>query len=171
VGCSTKVIYTRFGNKDGLLAALWPEGFARFGRALGAVSPGPDPMVHLAALGRAYRDYAMAEPDYYQVMFRGVMFQGVIPGFVPDAEARRAARATLQIRTDAVAAAMDAGRLGKADPREIDEAIWPAAHGAVGLEPAGLLEPQEAIGRFRLVTSALVGALDTALGIALDAAS
>src|SRR5688572_7662863 len=71
VGCSTKVIYTIFGGKEGLGEALWREGFGRFERRLLAVPCQDDPLADLHAGLGAYRDYALAEPDYYRVMFMG----------------------------------------------------------------------------------------------------
>lgn len=47
VGCSTKVIYTLFGGKDGLSEALWLEGFARFERRLLEVPAHDDPLARL----------------------------------------------------------------------------------------------------------------------------
>jgi AcrR family transcriptional regulator len=156
VGCSTKVIYTLFGGKDGLVEALWLEGFARFGRALRAVPRDADPVAYLVALAWAYRDYALAEPDYYRVMF-----QGVVPGFMPGPEARETARGTFEIAVAAVAACMEAGRMVRADPLEIADIAWIAVHGVVSLELSRLLEPDDAVKRFRALTTSLVGAFLT----------
>jgi AcrR family transcriptional regulator len=46
-GCSTIGVYTWFGGKDGLIDALWTEGFASFAAALRRAKP-----LH-APLGRA----------------------------------------------------------------------------------------------------------------------
>src|SRR5262245_20030655 len=54
-GCSTTIVYTMFGNKEGLAEALYLEGFERFRRRLAAVPPQPDPLEYLTALGPAYR--------------------------------------------------------------------------------------------------------------------
>ena len=72
-GCSTKVIYTLFGGKDGLARALWLEGFARFERRLLAVPDGDDALARLRAGLDAYREYALEEPEYYRVMFQGAL--------------------------------------------------------------------------------------------------
>ena len=44
VGCSTTVLYTAFGSKDGLADALFLEGFQRLRRRLEAVPSGGDPL-------------------------------------------------------------------------------------------------------------------------------
>ncbi|MFC7107555.1 TetR/AcrR family transcriptional regulator [Nonomuraea rubra] len=89
VGCSTKVIYTLFGGKDGLGEALWLEGFARFEQVLLSVPARDDPFERLHLGLMAYREYALSEPDYYRVMF-----QGALPGLNPSPEAVQAAKRT-----------------------------------------------------------------------------
>lgn len=153
VGCSTKVIYTMFGGKEGLVEALWMEGFARFGRALRAAPRGDGPLDHLRELGRAYRTYAMTEPNYYRVMF-----EGVVPGFRPSEAATRESRGTFEILVAAVAECIKAGVFPEGDPVEIADTIWMATHGAVSLELAGFYTPDEAERRFAALTNALIAA-------------
>src|SRR3954466_10382011 len=60
-GTTTMAVYTLFGAKQGLLAAMYREGFARLGRALHAAAGGADdPLTMLAELGMAYRQAALA---------------------------------------------------------------------------------------------------------------
>src|SRR5215207_1752375 len=61
VGCSTTVLYTMFGGKEGLADALYREGFERLRRRLEAVDGDPGPQARLGALAHAYRDSALAE--------------------------------------------------------------------------------------------------------------
>ena len=76
-GCSTSVLYTMFGGKTGVTDGLWREGFERLRQAL-QQAEGDGPLGRLAAMGRAYRANALANPAYYTVMF-----QRPIPGFEP----------------------------------------------------------------------------------------
>lgn len=147
VGCSTKVIYTMFGGKDGLIEALLLEGFGRFGQALTAVPENPDPLFRLGDLGVAYRAYALAEPDYYRVMF-----QTAVPGFRPTEAALMSIKSSFRILVDAVDACLQAGRLVGGDAREIADIIWMATHGAVSLEISGFFSAEEAERRFALLT-------------------
>src|SRR5918992_1125699 len=112
VGCSTTVLYTMFGGKEGLADALYREGFERLRRRLEAAGGDPDPLARLRALGLAYRDSALAEPGYY-----GVIFQQAIPGFGPSPESLAVAGASLEVLTRAVRVAMAAGALRAGDPR------------------------------------------------------
>lgn len=143
MGCSTKVIYTMFGGKDGLIEALWLEGFARFERCLLEVPMRGDPLEHVLDLGQAYRAYAIAEPEYYKVMF-----QGAIPGFEASAQAKIEARASFDITVAAVADCLRAGRLAGGEPREIADLLWMAVHGAVSLEISGYFGAAEASSRY-----------------------
>ncbi|WP_330335359.1 TetR/AcrR family transcriptional regulator (plasmid) [Streptomyces sp. NBC_00536] len=68
-GCSTTVLYRQFGAKDGIAEALYREGFERLRHRLEAVPAHDGPSERLAALGRAYRENALAERNLYQVMF------------------------------------------------------------------------------------------------------
>jgi AcrR family transcriptional regulator len=151
VGCSTKVIYTLFGGKDGLSESLWLEGFARFERRLLEVPPEADPLAQLHAGIAAYRAYALAEPDYYRVMFEGAM-----PGFKPGPEAMVAARRTFDLLIHCVAACLETGMLRGAGAGEIAEVLWMAMHGAVSLEISGHFAQAEAERLYRLLCSSVL---------------
>ena len=115
-----------FGGKDGLVEALYVEGFARFRRSLEAVPHTDDPLDHLLALGRAYRDNALAEHNYY-----GLMFGKPIPGYQPSPDAMQAACQPFAHLERAVTACLDHGRIPPGDPRVIAESLWSLVHGVV----------------------------------------
>ena len=131
VGCSTSVLYSSFGGKAGVAEALWLEGFARLHDALAAVDA-EEPLARLAAMGRAYRDSALANRSYY-----AVMFGRPIPGFEPSPAAYEQSLRPLHLLTDAVAACIEAGTMRPAEPAHVARVLWAAAHGAVSLELAG----------------------------------
>lgn len=143
-GCSTTVLYTTFGGKDGIAEALYREGFARFAKRLAAVRPSDDPIERLTALGHAYRDNALENRSYY-----GVMFGASIPGFVPSVDALTEAAGTLQVLVDQVQLCMDAGVFAQGDAQAAAEVLWAATHGAVSLQLAGFFaDEQTARSRF-----------------------
>lgn len=156
-GCSTTVLYTLFGGKEGLADALYQEGFARLTAAVEAAvaeveATGGDPMAATVAAARAYRANALAERTYY-----GVMFGNPIPGFVPSAESLAVADASLAPLTAAIRDAMEAGVLVAGDPQEVAEVCWAAAHGVVSLELAGHFPDTEvATRRFRTLCWAAI---------------
>ncbi|TMR98122.1 TetR/AcrR family transcriptional regulator [Nonomuraea basaltis] len=150
-GCSTKVIYTLFGGKDGLSEALWLEGFARFERRLLAVPAQDDPLASLRAGLEAYRDYALAEPDYYRVMFQSAM-----PGFCAGPEAVMAAKRTFELLVRGVRACLEQGLLRGGTAEEIADLLWMAIHGAVSLEITGFYHQAEAAQRCRALCSSVL---------------
>lgn len=154
LGCSTTVLYTMFGGKDGIADALFREGFARLRRRLEAVPAGLPPMERLRGIGQAYRENALAERSYY-----GVMFEQALPGYQPSPESLALSRASLAVLTETVEACIAAGSLGAADPIEITEVLWAAVHGAVSLELAGKFsDPELAEQRFTALSMAVAAA-------------
>jgi AcrR family transcriptional regulator len=145
-GCSTTVLYTTFGSKNGIADALYREGFARFAKRLAGVPAHDDPVTRLIALGDAYRANALENPTYY-----GVMFGGAVPGFIPSEEALVEAAATLQALIDQVQVCMDAGVFEPGDPQAVAEVLWAATHGPVSLELSGFF-PDEETARVRFET-------------------
>ncbi|NBE97427.1 TetR/AcrR family transcriptional regulator [Nonomuraea sp. KC401] len=133
-GCTTTVIYTMFGNREGLAEALYLEGFERFRRYLESVPQRRSPFEHLTALAPAYRQACLSEPGYYSLMF-----ERAIPGFEPSERARTLARAALNILDRVIADCISAGYLVPTQPRKIADALWAAAQGAISLERAGHL--------------------------------
>ena len=69
VGTSTMTVYTHFGGMGQLITEIRREGFLRFGRRLEQVPRGADPVGDLFALGLAYRDWALDNPQLYRLMF------------------------------------------------------------------------------------------------------
>ncbi len=134
VGTSTMSVYTRFGGKPQLLAAMHREGFQRLGRALTEADPGAgDPLEALRRVGHAYRRAALASSSLY-----GLMFGPPPPGLVVSEADAAAAESTYRPLVDAVRRCVDAGVL-RGDADGIALHLWAVAHGMVGLELAGRL--------------------------------
>jgi AcrR family transcriptional regulator len=131
VGTSTTAVYALFGGKPGLLAALHAEAFARLSARLNAVPLGADPVEDLVALGRAYRDAALAEPHFYEVMFGGAL--------PADERCWVVAAPTLRPVADVVQRAATGGVLRPdLDPATVSLALWATVHGLVSLHLRGL---------------------------------
>jgi AcrR family transcriptional regulator len=133
VGTSTMSVYTRFGGKPQLLAAMHREGFDRLGRALTEVAPDGDPLAVLGEVGMAYRRAALASPSLY-----GLMFGPPPPGLEIAPADAAAAESTYLPLVEAVRRCVDEGVL-RGDPEEVALHLWAVAHGMVSLELAGRL--------------------------------
>lgn len=124
---STSAVYTLFGGKAGLLAAVVEDAFRSFGRAQAEAEPRG-----LRALGLAYREWALRHPARYRLMFGGSL-AGVEDGI--DEECTIGALLPLA-RT----------LTGKTDVRSAEDfrdamAVWAHVHGAVSLEFAAVAPP------------------------------
>jgi AcrR family transcriptional regulator len=150
-GTSTMAVYTLFGDKRGLLAAMYREGYARLGAALEAAAVDrDDALTALAALGLAYRETALANPHLYDLMFGRP-----VPGFEPDPEAKAIADASWRPLVDAVQRCLDSGALVAGDAERTALHLWAVSHGMVSLELAGHIQG-DAAQRAALYTDALI---------------
>jgi AcrR family transcriptional regulator len=142
-GVAPMGVYNRFGNKDGLIAAVLVRGFDGL-RAAVTADADPDPVLRLLASGRNYRRFALAQPQHYGAMFGGRKRPADAPG-VASGELREHASAAFAGLVDHVRYAMTLGALRTGDPVETAQVIWSAVHGAVSLELAGaVLTPDPA---------------------------
>src|SRR5436309_12294945 len=70
IGYSPTTIYLYFRDKDDLLFTVVDEGFVKFGQELAkAAASTEDLWKRLIALGRAYVNFGLQNPVYYQLMF------------------------------------------------------------------------------------------------------
>lgn len=130
-GTSTMAIYSLFGDKERLLAAMLREGFRRLGERLRVDAE--DPGAALVELARAYRLAALESPHLYALMF------GPRPaGLRPSEADEKAADATYSALVEQVQVAVERGVL-VGDPETIALQFWVVAHGMVSLELAGHL--------------------------------
>ncbi|HYD61192.1 MAG TPA: TetR/AcrR family transcriptional regulator [Noviherbaspirillum sp.] len=142
VNCSTTLLYSLFGGKDGLANELYLEGFARLKDEFRAASEqatsrkeGKEDMSGLEPLklhARVYHQYARRNPSYYMVMFGDA-----IAGFVPPVESRKQAWESLAVLIDTCDACMKSGALPPSNPTAAARLLWAAMHGAVSLELKG----------------------------------
>ncbi|ALX66502.1 TetR/AcrR family transcriptional regulator [Microbacterium sp. XT11] len=122
-GTSTTAIYSLFGGKARLLAAVIEHAFASFGAAQAATEPHG-----LRALGRAYRDWATSNPALYRLMFGGAL--ATADDCAPDPAVTSSAMAPLVRALSA--------RVPEAQVTTAALTVWAQVHGAVSLELAGV---------------------------------
>jgi AcrR family transcriptional regulator len=169
VNTSTKAIYTHFGGKDGLLDAVYLDGFAGFGRAMSDTPSGAPAPWRLGAMCAAYRAYAQTRPAFYNVMFGDLGRAYAAP-----LESRRQAARTFGILKDAIQASLDTrpALAPASDAGLVTRLLWAAMHGVVSLELRGLLgETSEVDAVFSLAVGAVCDAHDVPLDQGLSARS
>jgi AcrR family transcriptional regulator len=150
-GTSTMAVYTLFGDKPGLLRAMYRAGFERLGETMrAAVEGGDDPLAALADLGYAYRRAALANPHLYDLMFGRP-----VATFEPDPADKEVADATFRPLVEAVQRCVDAGVMVAPDAERTAFFLWAVTHGMVSLELAGQL-PGDLAARDAAYTDALI---------------
>ena len=129
-GVSPAAPYRHFRDRDELMANVALRGFEQFAAALArAWGDGrPDEFTALDRLGKAYLEFARAQPAYYSAMFEAGVAVGSNP---PLREASERAFAVLRGAADKICAAMPSG----ARPPALMVAlhIWAMAHGVASL--------------------------------------
>jgi AcrR family transcriptional regulator len=128
-GIAPMGVYNRLGGKDGLVEALLIRGFDRLRAALEAGKE-PDMLVRLRNSVLRYREFALANPHFYALMFEHVKHEAEVAEHA-------AACFVAWVRNVELTAA--AGQIVAPDPPEVAQQIWSAVHGAVALELKGLV--------------------------------
>lgn len=127
-GMSTMNVYSRFGGKDGVIDQLYLDGYKRLFDTLAAVPETDQPADDLVAVGRAYRQFALDNPKYYEIMFRG---------FDPSQESTQTALSGLSAYVGRIERGVEAGKLVLPDDLDATGAtawLWATLHGLVSLE-------------------------------------
>ncbi len=133
-GIAPMGVYNRLGGKDGLVDALLIRGFDRL-RATVEAGREPDLLARLLNCGLRYREFALANPHFYAIMFEdAIPHEKHISG-----EVEEHARASFASVVRLVELAAAAGVISAPDPLEAAQQIWMAVHGAVSLELKGLV--------------------------------
>jgi AcrR family transcriptional regulator len=141
-GVAPMGVYNRFGNKDGLVAAVLVRGFDGLTAALSEETGSDGATARLMTCGRGYRRFALAWPRHYEAMFGTALSAGDRTA-AQDDELVEHAGAAFGVLVDQVTRAMDAGVLRRADPACTAQLIWSAVHGAVSLELAGVTQIED----------------------------
>ncbi|WP_028921809.1 TetR/AcrR family transcriptional regulator [Pseudonocardia acaciae] len=153
-GVSPMGVYQRFGSKEGILNALLEQGFTDLGTAIN-VTPDPARPLRALATGMAhYREFAIANPGLYRLMF-----DLPFPDFSPSPTAISASRATFDRLIDAVRLCIATGDLRPDDPDELAQQIWAGCHGAVSLELRGIGFVADPASHYRNLTHTLIRGL------------
>lgn len=143
VGTSTTAIYSIFGGRSELIAAVGRAARDGFVAAQGAVPITEDPYTDLMNLGRAYRRWAIANPVLYQVLMSPTDPTLSQEGPMPQSQA------ALPLRS-AVVRLIESGVYPPIIPEAIVGPIWSSVHGFVILELSGLLAPANEEQRARM---------------------
>jgi AcrR family transcriptional regulator len=133
IGYSATTIYHHFDSKDDLLFTVADEGFTRFGTLLLAAAEGvAEPLARLEAVGRAYVEFGLTYPHYYELMFieRADFMLGYRAG------ERKPRLGSLDVVGQTIQEGIDQGTFRPGAAATYANALWSAVHGVVALHIA-----------------------------------
>lgn len=152
---STPALYELFGNRAGLLRAVFFTGFRRLGEQLAARPETGDPRADLLALADDYRAFLIGHPE-----LAGVMFSRPFADFSPGPEDSQAGADVRDLIVARIRRAIDAGVL-RGDATDIAHAFVSLIQGLAGAENARRLGSSKASvdRRWRVAVEALLDGL------------
>ncbi len=130
VGCSSPSIYLHFPDRAQLLFAVCNRQFEKLGFTLRTQAEiHDDPIERLRAIGRAYCEFALANPQQYRTMMMdsiaGVAYENSL-------EAMRT-ELGFDVVYETLVAGIEAGQFADIDPLRAAFNHWCVAHGVVSL--------------------------------------
>lgn len=131
LSCSTKIIYSIFGSKDGLANEMYLDGCRLLAESFQQV-PVTSVLADLEALCWAYWEFAQLHSAYYKMMFGGALSD-----FKPDEQSLEGTTTALSQILQTVIHAMEQGALKEHDPLLVVRMFWSALHGVIHLQFAG----------------------------------
>jgi AcrR family transcriptional regulator len=152
-GIAPMGVYNRLGGKDGLVEALLIRGFDRL-RATIEASRERDMPARLRACGMRYRQFALANPHFY-----AIMFEEAIPHKHESQDVEEHAGAAFGALVRLVELASASGVISAPHPVEAAQQIWSALHGAVALELKGLVLTPDPEATYAALLDTVIGGL------------
>lgn len=145
LGMKPPSLYTYFDSKDAIYDALFRMGFAAFDRKMSAErvrGEGLRPFLHSSM--SSYMDFALENPDLFQLMF-----QRPVPGFVPSEESLELSFSILQKGRDETRAELERHEIETPTPiNETTDLLIAMMHGLTELQLANSPEDPVGEGRF-----------------------
>jgi AcrR family transcriptional regulator len=126
-GVAPMAIYNHFDGVNGVLEALWTDGFEALRRAITFQSG--EPLADLLNAGRGYRTFALGNRGLYTVMF-----MHRFRNFCPSVEAEHLAAETYQTLVVNVERCQQLGYFSNVRASDGAQVLWSACHGYVALE-------------------------------------
>jgi AcrR family transcriptional regulator len=129
-GTSPPAVYELFGDKAGVVRAMFCAGFAQLGATLAELPRSEDPLEDLVTLAQRYRVFIVEHPA-----LAAVMFSRPFASFDPAPEEAAAGAAVRERIVEAVRRAIAAERL-HGDPTDVAHACVALVHGLAAAESA-----------------------------------
>jgi AcrR family transcriptional regulator len=147
-GVAPMAIYNHFDGVNGVLEALWIEGFDTLREAITFESASAQD--DLIKAGRGYRRFALENQGLYIVMF-----MHRFRNFEPSLEASQVAAQTYETLVVNVERCQALGLFERSEARDAAQVIWSACHGYVSLELLGINFAADRDATFELLLATL----------------
>ena len=130
-GVAPMAIYNHFEGKNGVLEAIWTDGFEQLGLNLGVRTS--DAAADLLSAGQAYRLFALEHRAHYTVMF-----MHRFEGFEPSVDAAHMAAGAFEELVGHVERCQALGLFRSDKATNVAQMLWATSHGYVSLEILGI---------------------------------
>ncbi len=154
-GTTTRAVYSVFGSKAGLLAALGTRMFDLLGQGVAALPETDDPAADLVDAGvDVFRHLSVTRPGLYEIGVRNLSLdREIVAEFVP------AARQAWQILEARFQRLQDAGGLSDRNVSVASRHFNALCEGLATMELRGSMAPESAEGEWRDALSTLLAGL------------
>ncbi len=143
---SPGTLYLYFANREEIALVLVREGFEKLLAAFAPALAIADPVERLRALGRAYVDFGLADPQTYKLIFMvDAKFLYAVLGAADGDPAGDPGQRAFDLLAATVGEAVARGDFRPIDPARAADALWAALHGVVSLAitcPNALADPR-----------------------------
>lgn len=143
-------VYSRFDNKEGLLAALATRALDELAVSI-EVSDDVEPVERFRRACRGYREFALRHPARYLLIFATGS-----PLSNQSSAVAAHGRTVFGVLADLITGL---GRHHPADPTEAAQAVWSAIHGSVAIELAGIGQTAYPRASFEQLLDLVVGGI------------
>ncbi len=141
-GVSTMAAYRHFDGRDALVVAVMEQGHDKFLASMHRALSAPTPLDRLVATGKAYLDFALANPRDYDLMF----LRPAACDMTGTPQTWRDA-ATFRFVVDRVSECIAAGILPPGDAELGALSLWAHVHGMISLFLTHKLQLEEPVFR------------------------
>ena len=168
VGTTTRAVYSLFGSKDGLMAALGAHGFDLLRQGLEALPITHDPGVDLIEAALMFRRFALDHPALFAISMQrkppeafAIGAQPGLPSRDSSLPLRAAANAALDLHRERVARLAHAQSLGDRTVNEATLQFHALCEGLAAVELRGINPPHHWERIWRQAFTALVAGFAT----------
>lgn len=141
VGVTAPALYRHFESREHVLTDMVREAYREFTGALYRALEGRTPLERFFRAGEAYREFALKNARWYQLLFIAPEQLGIAE--LPE-EIEAMGCGIHQFWVDRVRECQDAGILREGDPVQMSLTMWAHAHGMITLYHHGHFRMDEA---------------------------